>query len=124
MTWVASSPASFAGQRVGTGHCVPFVQIAAGAPHTSRWRRGARVRGGEVATGAAIATFDAEGRYANRTDGASHAAILVAELPDGLRVWDQWVGQPVHQRTIRFRAGSGRPVNDGDQYFVILEALS
>ena len=122
MTWIADDPASFAGQRVGNGHCVRFVQVAAGLPHTSQWRAGVRVRGNPVAAGTAIATFDPNGRYGNHTDGRSHAAILVEERPGGLLVWDQWVGQPVHQRTIRFRGGQGRRVNDGDQFHVIVPA--
>lgn len=117
--WVADNPGSFAGRRVGSGQCVAFVQTAAGAPHTSQWRQGARVRGSAVASGTAIATFDPDGRYGNHTDGRSHAAIFIAELPEGLRVWDQWLGQPVHQRTIRFRGGQSRRVNDGDQFCVI-----
>jgi hypothetical protein len=121
MSWVAADPEAFAGRRVGNGHCVRFVQRAAGMPHTSRWRRGVRVRDHNVPSGTAIATFEPDGRYGNHTDGRSHAAILVAELPEGLRVWDQWVGHPVQQRTIRWRGGNGngKPVNDGDEYYVI-----
>lgn len=119
MAWVAANPARYAGQVIDTGHCVRFVQTAAGAPHTSRWRRGTRVRGAAVAPGTAIATFDPSETYGNHTDGRSHAAILVAEQGDGLRVWDQWKGHPVGQRTIRWRGGQGTANNDGDAYFVI-----
>ena len=59
------------------------------------------------------------GVYENLTDGSSHAAILIAVLPEGLRVWDQWVSHPVAERTIRWRGGTGKKVNDGDQYYVI-----
>jgi hypothetical protein len=121
MSWVAANPKAFAGRRVGNGHCVALVREAAGAPHTAQWRRGVQVRGNDVAPGAAIATFEPDGRYGNHTDGRSHAAILIAVVPEGLRVWDQWVGHPVAQRTIRWHGGNGngRPVNDGDQYHVI-----
>jgi hypothetical protein len=119
MAWIADSPESFAGQRVHDGQCVRYVQEACGAPHTSRWRRGAQVRGHYVETGTAIATFDADGTYGNHTDGSSHAALFVAELDEGLLVWDQWLRHPVAQRTIRFRGGQGRKVNDGDQFYVI-----
>jgi len=37
----------------------------------------------------------------------------------GLAVYDQWLGQPVHQRTIHFRNGAGLAVNDGNQFYVI-----
>jgi hypothetical protein len=79
------------------------------------------VRGSNAARGTVIATFGGEPpRYQNRTDGSSHVAVLVAEEAGGLRVWDQWRGQPVHQRTIFFRGGQGRKVNDGDAYHVVV----
>jgi hypothetical protein len=122
MMFVAQRPHRYLGQTVDTGQCVRFCQIAApGLPHTSEWRRGIKVRGNEIEAGAVIATFGADGRYENKTNGTSHAAILIAELPEGLRVWDQWVGRPVGERTIRFRGGETdvKPVNDGDQFFVV-----
>lgn len=119
MSWIAPDPASYAGKGEGSGHCVAFVQSAAHAPHTSYWRRGVKVRGNQVATGTAIATFSRDGRYENRTDGASHAAILIAQDGGGLRVWDQWKGHPVSQRTIRWKGGQGTANNDGDAFFVI-----
>ena len=65
-------------------------------PHTSKWRRGTKARGGELPNGTAIATFDpVSHRYTNSVDGRSHAAIFLREDPEGLRVLDQWVGRPV-----------------------------
>jgi hypothetical protein len=119
MAWIADNPESFAGQRVHNGQCVRFVQEACGASHTSHWRRGVKVRGNDVTSGTAIATFDANGTYGNHTDGSSHAAVFIAEIDEGLLVWDQWLRHPVAQRTIRFRGGQGRKVNDGDQFYVI-----
>ena len=107
---------------VGTGHCVPFVQDASGAPNTSAWKRGRLVKGDStVLKGTAIATFNSEGRYTNSTDGTSHAAIYLEQTSVGLHVWDQWKGQPVHMRWIRFQGGAAgaKPVNDGDAYYVI-----
>lgn len=72
-----------------------------------------------MAPGTVIATFSAAGRYENRTDGASHAAIFIAEQSDGLRVWDQWQGHPVAQRTIRWHGGQGKASNDADAFYVI-----
>ncbi len=71
--------------------------------------------------GTAIATFDSHGKYANSLDGTSHAAIYVSQDGTGITVWDQWSGQPVHQRVIRFRGGAPgvKPVNDGDAFYVI-----
>ncbi|HSR76407.1 MAG TPA: BPSL0067 family protein [Xanthobacteraceae bacterium] len=115
-----ADPARFDGRVVDNGHCVRFVQIHANMPHTSAWRRGPQVRGSEVARGTVIATFGGTPpRYQNRTDGSSHAAVFSSELPHGLSVWDQWRGQPVHNRVIRFRGGQGRAVNDGDAFFTV-----
>jgi hypothetical protein len=119
MSWIAANPEVYLGTVVGDGHCVAFVRHAAGAPQTALWRRGGWVHDlpqDALPKGLAIATFDPDGRYGNHTDGRSHAAILLARQGDGLLVLDQWKGQPVHQRLIRFRAGQGDPVNDGDRY--------
>ena len=72
-----------------------------------------------IPAGTAIATFDPSGTYGNHTDGRSHGAIYVSQNADGVLVYDQWTGQPVHQRTIHFRNGSGSAVNDGDQFYVV-----
>lgn len=119
MSWIASEPGEFEGEAVGNGQCVAFVVAAADTPHTADWSRGELVKGANVPSGCAIATFDPDGTYGNHTDGRSHAAIFVAQHPDGLLVWDQWVGHPVSQRTIHFRDGQGHAVNDGDQFHVI-----
>ena len=100
-------------------HCVSLVRECSGLPHTSAWRQGKPARGSGCASGTTIATFDANGRYGNHTDGRSHTAILLAENSDGLLVVDQWVGQPCHQRVIRYRNGDGQPVNDGDAFYVV-----
>jgi hypothetical protein len=118
VSWIASAPSSYVGLVVGNGQCVAYVERACGAPHTSRWRRGTLVKGNAVRQGTAIATFDPDGTYGNHI-GRSHAAILHDEVPNGLLVWDQWVGHPVAQRLIHFREGAGVPVDDGDQFYVI-----
>lgn len=118
--FTAPDPGRFAGQVVSTGHCVRFCQVAApGLPHTSMWRQGRQVRGGAVERGTVIATFGANGRYTNLTDGSAHAAIFVSEYPAGILVWDQWVGQPVNQRNIGFHGGTRNAVNDGDAFYVV-----
>jgi hypothetical protein len=119
MSWTAESPHRHEGRVVGSGQCVAYVQQICGMPHTSHWRRGRQVRGGAVDPNTAIATFDADGRYGNHTDGRSHAAVFLMETETGLLVWDQWGGQPVHSRTIRFHGGAGKKANDGDAYYVI-----
>lgn len=120
MSFISHNPQKYRGQAVGSGQCVAYVQYAAGCPHTSHWRRGRKVRASDdIEPGTAIACFDPNGRYGNHTDGRSHAAIFVEETGAGLVVFDQWRGQSVHQRTIRFRGGKGKRVNDGDAFCVI-----
>jgi hypothetical protein len=98
---------------------VALIREASGLPPTQRWRRGAAVRGGDHPPGTVIACFDHDGHYTSRTDGTAHCAVLIAETEQGLLVWDQWLGQPVHQRTIRFRGNSGDPVNNGDLFHTV-----
>jgi hypothetical protein len=89
-------------------------------PHTSEWQRGERCR--DVANfqpGVCIATFDPNGTYGNHEDGSSHAAFLLARTPDGLEVSDQWSGQPVHTRLIRYKGGEGLACDDGDAFHII-----
>lgn len=122
MAYVASTPETYIGKVVGTGQCVAFVQQTSNAPHTIQWNRGRKVKGDTtVPKGTAIATFDSAGKYTNSLDGSSHAAIYISQDALGLQVWDQWTGQPVHQRTLHFRGGGPgvRPDNDGDAFYVI-----
>lgn len=119
MPFVSTKHDRYRGSIVGTGHCVPFVRETSGAPHTSQWRRGDPVKGGNFQPGTAIATFDDDGRYGNHVDGRSHAAIFLAEYGNGLLVVDQWIGQAVSERTLRFRNGAGDACNDGDRFYAI-----
>jgi hypothetical protein len=109
---------NYVGQVVGNGHCVAFVKEVFGAPPTASWLEGQRVRGADLPAGTPIATFQ-EGRYWNKTDGNSHAAIYLSQDAGGIRVIDQWKGRPVGERTIRFRSGETTANNDGDAYSVI-----
>lgn len=118
MSYVAPDPGAFLGQSVPDGQCVAFVRKAAGCPPTNRWAPGVKARGSKLAKGTAIAVFQ-DGRYNNHEDGRSHAAILLRQTAEALVVVDQWIGQVVHEREIRFKAGAGKPVNDGDAYSVI-----
>ena len=79
----------YLGTVVGDGHCVALVQICSSVGHTSGWRRGDLVRGSYPPAACIIATFNEDGRYANATDGSSHAAILLGEEVNGLLVQDQ-----------------------------------
>lgn len=118
MPWIVEGYEDFIGQVAANGQCVRLLQEC-GLPHTSQWRAGEKVRGSGCERGTAIATFSAAGRYENRTDGTSHAAIFLEELPDGLKVVDQWSGHHTQERVIHYRGGNGRRVNDGDAFCVI-----
>lgn len=122
MPYVAQNPEEYDGQVVGTGHCVAFVEAASGAPNTGLWKQGKLVKGEPaIEPGTAIATFSAAGEYTNSLDGTSHAAVFVKQDTNGILVWDQWTGQPVHQRWIRFQGNAPgvKPVNNGDFFCVI-----
>jgi hypothetical protein len=120
--YIAARPAAFEGHVVGDGHCVDFVKAAAGVPRTAVWREGPAVLGNpDIAPGTAIATFGSDGSYTS--ESGNHAAIYLYQDDRGLWVYDQWQGQPVHQRLIRFEGGSGgkwgNKSNDGTRFAVI-----
>ena len=128
LPYVAQKPELLSGTSSGDGQCVALVKRAAHAPPTSFWRRGALVKGNaNLQPGTAIATFDPIGRYGNHTNGTSHAAIYLGQDANGIRVLDQWIEtrnhKPWHrhasERTIRFGATHGHPVNNADNYHVI-----
>lgn len=116
--YVAQDPDRYMGSIVGDGQCVVYVQEASGAPVTSSWREGEKVKGKGENRGTATATFQSR-VYGNYTDGRSHAAIYIDQDAEGINVNDQWIGQPVHRRKIRFRNGATTPNNDGDAFSVI-----
>jgi hypothetical protein len=122
MPFTAARAEQYIGQFVGSGQCVDFVRAAADAPPTSQWVEGRRVwSAGWLASGTAIATFDDDGRYANATDGTSHAAIFLerADEAGGIAVYDQWKLHPVQRRVIRARGGKGTPADDADAYSIV-----
>jgi hypothetical protein len=120
--YIAARPEAFEGRVVGAGHCVDFVKAAAGAPMTVAWREGAPVRGNaSIPRGTAVATFEGDGSYTS--ESGNHAAIYLYQDDRGIWVYDQWQGQPVHKRLIRFEGGSGAKQgsksNDGRRFAVI-----
>jgi hypothetical protein len=120
--YIASHPEAFEGEVIGAGYCVDFVQAAAGVPRTDAWQEGVQVRGNpHIAWGTAIATFESNGSYTS--ESGNHAAIYLSQDEDGIWVYDQWQGQPVHKRLIPFEGGSGAKwgskSNDGRRFAVI-----
>ena len=116
----------YGGQVVANGQCVRYVQICASAPLTRLWKKGIKVHGLDmhhIAPGTLIATMDKNGRYPNQSYG-NHAAIYVSQDRAGITVYDQWVGQRVHKRVIRFKGGNPNgawrfDANDGDNFYVV-----
>jgi hypothetical protein len=120
MRWVGEALERYDGKVVDNGQCVRYLQVAAGVPHTSTWRRGLRARdAADIEPGTAIATFSSGGKYTNSTDGSSHAAFFLSKQADGLLVSDQWKGQPVHDRVLRYKDGGGTANNDGSRFYII-----
>jgi hypothetical protein len=122
--FVAAQPQAYVGQVVGDGHCVAYVRVAARVPHTSLWLEGHPVwDSSTLAPGTGIATFNGFGRYANATDGSSHAAIFIEHTDDGFAVYDQWTTgtehHPVARRVIRAKGGVPPACDDADAYAVI-----
>jgi|tagenome__1003787_1003787.scaffolds.fasta_scaffold20740791_1 hypothetical protein len=122
-SFLAENPEAYLGRVVDNGHCVKFVQAAAAVPRTVEWRPGALVRGNKsIPPGTAIATFEPNGTYTAET--GNHAAIYISQDETGIRVYDQWRGQPVHERLIRFTGGQGTEKggksNNANLYSVIL----
>ena len=120
--YVAARPEAFEGRVVGAGYCVDFVKAAAGVPRTAAWREGTKIHGNpHIARGTAIATFESDGSYTSET--GNHAAIYLYQDDRGIWVYDQWRGQSVHKRLIRFEGGSGAKrgskSNDGKRFAVI-----
>lgn len=113
---ICSNALDYAGQVVGDGHCVSLIKQCANAPHTSEWRPGKKVRGKNLQQGSIIATFK-NGKYPNKA--GYHAAIYIEQTNDGIWVWDQWVGKPVHKRLIRFRNDRASASNTAQAYRVV-----
>jgi hypothetical protein len=116
----------YVGKFWGESHqCVALVKFVCGAPQTADWKRGAPVRALIPApqVGTAIATFNKEGEYDNKTDGSSHAAIFLSRDGEGIWVLDQWVGQPTHKRLIGFHIDmvNVHPANNANCFYVIEE---
>lgn len=131
MPYIAINPRKFENTSVGSGQCVALVQAASQVGVTHLWKRGVQVQGSILAVGTIIATFDEKGRYANDTNGNSHAAIYLGQTAHGIIVLDQWIEthrkpdgtvekrrHAASQRTIAFM-NKTKPVNDGRNYYVV-----
>jgi hypothetical protein len=113
---ICQSAASYKDLVVGDGHCVSLIKQCTGAPPTGNWRAGASVLNSSLPSGTIIATFN-NNRYPNRT--GYHAAIYIKHDQNGIWVWDQWVGKPVHKRLIRIRNDNDSAGNTAQAYKVV-----
>ncbi len=120
----AASWTQYAGQNVGSGQCVALVQAAdSSVGLTKTWAEGAQVQGNtQIQPGTAIATFDNSGRYANATDGSSHAAIYLGQNAQGIQVMDQWSDHAASYRTISWNNPGATAANTGSQFYVVSHA--
>jgi hypothetical protein len=124
MSYYRADAASYEGRPlIGDGQCAVLVEELSGAPRTSHWRRGQKVRGASIRTGTAIATFNSAGKYPNLSTG-NHAALYLSQDKLGIWVIEQYVGlEKIQKRPIRFMNGKtpyhGNIANDGDAYSVI-----
>jgi hypothetical protein len=118
LPFVSSSAQTYDGQVIGDGQSMSFVSETAGVPPASAWKEGPPVKGNNIPQGTAIATFDENGNFMSSASGGN-AAIYDSQDQNGIWLWDQRNGQPVHRRYIRSTNGIGSPANDGDSYYVI-----
>ena len=118
---MAADFAQYLGRATGSGQCVALVQAASpGVGPTRTWKCGPPVRGNtDLRPGTAIATFNSADRYANATDGSSHAAIYLGQNERGIQVMDQWAGSAAAVRTIPWNNSSGVAANTGTAFHVV-----
>ena len=122
--FVAADYARYLGRSAGSGQCVALVQAASpDIGPTRNWKCGQPVRGNtDLRPGTAIATFNGANRYANATDGSSHAAIYLGQNERGIQVMDQWAGSAAAVRTIPWHNPSGVAANTGTAFHVVRPA--
>lgn len=123
----ASSAAStaqlgkFVGRSTGSGQCVALARaVQPNLGPTSSWRAGEKVEGNTtLQPGTVIATFNGANRYANATDGSSHAAVYLGQNAKGVQVLDQWVGKGAAVRTIPWHNHGSVAANTGAAFHVV-----
>lgn len=122
--FMAADFAQYLGRSTGSGQCVALVQAAnPGIGLTRTWKCGPPVQGNtDLRPGTAIATFNSADRYANATDGSSHAAIYLGQNERGIQVMDQWAGSAAAVRTIPWNNPSGVAANTGTAFHVVQSA--
>lgn len=113
---------AFANRR-GRTECVELIKGLLGAPATTLWREGRKLKADlwQIQPGTAIATF-VNGRYPNwERRGSKHAAIFLRADEQGIYVLDQFAHQGgVKQRFIPWRHPQDRrPANNAEAYSTV-----
>ncbi len=117
--YICHQPNSYSGKVIGDGQCISLIKTCSMAPNTDQWKAGDKVLSlpqGTIPAGAVIATFK-NGRYPNMT--GYHAAIYISHDEQGIWVWDQWLGKPVHKRLIRNRVDKATASNKAQKYRLV-----
>lgn len=109
--------------RQGRTECVELIKGLLGAPSTTLWREGRKLKSNadQIEPGTAIATF-VNGRYPNaQRRGSKHAAIFLRAGEGGIWVLDQFAHQKTaQQRFIPWHHPSDRrPANNASSYSTV-----
>lgn len=118
-SYICHQPISYSGKVIGDGQCISLIRTCSMAPNTDQWKAGDKVLSlpqGSIPAGSVIATFK-NGRYPNMT--GYHAAIYISHDEQGIWVWDQWLGKPVHKRLIRNRLDKATASNKAQKYRLV-----
>lgn len=126
--YVATDLNAYKGEVVGNGECVDYIKEntpGLKGTRTSQWKPGPSIKDrlDSLKPGTAIGSFSEDGRWGNQS-GTNHAAhFLSAEKdpqgnPISIRVRDQYRGQSVGERTIRFD-NKNTPSNNAYRYSII-----
>lgn len=104
----------------GSRECVAAVKKLTGAPQTSLWRRGIKVKGNNIVPGTAIATFPIMLGNGDRFRFKGHSAIFVEYTAKGIWVYDQYPSpaKPFGKRKLEYLCSSNIS-NDAEAFFVI-----
>jgi hypothetical protein len=104
--------------------CVGLVKTYSKCGATGDWHQGTLVKDAtDIRKGTAIATFDANGKYASKKKG-NHACFFIEFVGDlGFRVLEQHVPphrDRIQQRVIRYQSGNHISPSDNANCFSII----
>jgi len=134
--FICTTYAKYLGKKANPCACASFIQTCYPAVgHTSKWRKGLKVRGSSIALGTLVATFETDDRYHSR-DHANHAAMYYYQDSQAIWVLDSWCSsnKVVSVRPMKFKGLANKvdakenlpvisnfkdPSNNGDALYVI-----